>query len=178
MARRMPLLLVLGMLAAPTATLAQDHGHPHARAIDFLDVHGYLTLAPDYRNHSASDSARSFFHIGYAEDVLHLIASIPSLEQADPRRVGLWGHSMGGGIALKTAVVSKSVDALVLFGSVSGDERVNYANGMGNGPGVYGIELMGSPRSNPTPTPRRSWPMPASCCTRSAPSCAIRPRRS
>jgi dipeptidyl aminopeptidase/acylaminoacyl peptidase len=119
------------------------------RQADYLAEHGYLTLAPDYRNHGASDIARSFFHIGYAEDVLHLIASIPSLDKADPRRVGLWGHSMGGAIALKAAVVSKTADAVVLFGSVSGDERVNYANGMGNGPGVYGIELLGSPRSNP-----------------------------
>jgi dipeptidyl aminopeptidase/acylaminoacyl peptidase len=119
------------------------------RQADYLAERGYLTLAPDYRNHAASDKARSFFHIGYAEDVLHLIASLPSLEEADPRRVGLWGHSMGGAIALKAAVVDKSADAVVLFGSVSGDERVNYENGMGNGPGVYGVELLGSPRSNP-----------------------------
>ena len=119
------------------------------RQADYLAERGYLTLAPDYRNHAASDKARSFFHIGYAEDVLHLIASLPNLEQADPRRVGIWGHSMGGGVALKAAVVSNSVDAVVLFGAVSADERVNYANGMGNGSGVYGIELLGSPRSNP-----------------------------
>ena len=116
---------------------------------DYLAQHGYLTLAPDYRNHSASDSARSFFHIGYAEDVLHLIASLPNLPQADPRRVGLWGHSMGGGIALKAAVVSRDVDALALWGSVSGDERVNYENNLGNGPGVYGVNLVGTPRDNP-----------------------------
>ena len=38
---------------------------------------------------------------------------------------------------------------LIPYSSVSGDERVNYENGMGNGPGVYGVELLGSPRSNP-----------------------------
>jgi dienelactone hydrolase len=118
------------------------------RVADYLAQNGYLTLAPDYRGHAASENGRSFFHIGYAEDVLNAIAALPSVEQANPRKVGLWGHSMGGGVALKAAMVNKGVDALVLFGSVSADERTNYENGLGNGPGVYGIELLGSPRTN------------------------------
>jgi len=140
----------------PVVILCHGYIHPDQyatgngtwRQADYLAEHGYLTLAPDYRNHAASDNARSFFHIGYAEDVLNLISSLPSLDKADPHRVGIWGHSMGGAIALKSAVVSKAADALVLFGSVSGDERVNYENGMGNGPGVYGISLLGTPRSS------------------------------
>ena len=55
---------------------------------------------------------------------------------------------MGGGVALRAAVVSKKVDAVVLFGSVSADERVNFANGMGNGPGAYGTLRFGTPKSN------------------------------
>jgi dienelactone hydrolase len=141
----------------PVVILCHGYVHPDKyatgngtwRQADYLAQHGYLTLAPDYRNHAASDNARSFLHIGYAEDVLHLIASLPSLDKADARRVGLWGHSMGGAIALKAAVVSRAADAVVLFGSVSGDERMNHENGLGNGAGVYGVSLLGTPRSNP-----------------------------
>jgi len=118
------------------------------RQVYYLAEQGYIAIAPDYRSHSSSDDGASFYHIGYAQDVLNLISSLPTVDKADPGRVGLWGHSMGGGVALKAAVVSKSVDAVVVFGSVSADERVNYQNGMGNGPGAYGVNRLGAPDSN------------------------------
>ena len=36
------------------------------------------------------------------------------------------GHSMGGGITLRTITVSKAVQAAVLYGAMSGDEQRNY----------------------------------------------------
>ena len=113
-----------------------------------LAKQGYITIAPDYRGHAGSGNGASYFHVGYAQDVLNLIASLPNIEGADPRRVGVWGHSMGGGVALKTGVVSKAVRAIALFGSVSADEEVNYSNSLGNGPGRQGVQVLGSPRTN------------------------------
>jgi len=113
---------------------------------DYLARHGYITIAPDYRGHAASDRGVSFFHIGYAQDVLNLIGSLRTVEKADPGRIGLWGHSMGGAVALKAGVVSKKVDAVVVFGSVSADEQINFAYGTGNS--SYGPAWFGSPRTN------------------------------
>lgn len=118
------------------------------READYMARSGYVTLAPDYRSHAASDNGPSFFHIGYAEDVLNLIASLSTVQKADPRRVGLWGHSMGGAIALKAAVVSREVDGVVVFGSVSADEIVNTTYGMGNSPGASGLTYLGSPTTH------------------------------
>ena len=140
----------------PVIILCHGYIHPDKYATgndtwmeaDYLAKNGYVTIAPDYRSHAASDDGVSFFHIGYAEDVLNLISSLHTVKKADTGRVGLWGHSMGGGVALKSAVVSKKVDAVVLFGSVSADERVNFANGMGDGPGAYGTLRFGTPNSN------------------------------
>lgn len=64
---------------------------------------GYITLAPDFLGYGDSDMP--------SEDVfaerfqtylvaLELLASVDSLSQADPARVGIWGHSNGGHIAL------------------------------------------------------------------------------
>ena len=136
----------------PVIILCHGYIHPEKYATgndtwleaDYLAKNGYVTIAPDYRSHAASDDGVSFFHIGYAEDVLNLISSLRTFKKADANRIGLWGHSMGGGVALKSAVVSKKVDAVVLFGSVSADERVNFAYGMGNGPGVYGTLRFGT----------------------------------
>jgi len=130
----------------PTAKYATGNGT--WRQADYLAQHGYLTLSTDYRGHAASDNGVSFFHIGYAQDVLNLISSLHTVEKADSRRIGLWGHSMGGGVALKAGVVSNKVDAVAVFGSVNADERVNFLYGMGNGAAGYGTAVLGTPRSN------------------------------
>jgi dipeptidyl aminopeptidase/acylaminoacyl peptidase len=145
-----------GQGSFPVIILCHGYIHPDKyatgndtwREADYLARQGYLTIAPDYRSHAASDDAVSFFHIGYAEDVLNLIGSLGTVKGADRDRIGLWGHSMGGAVALKAAVVSKKVDAVVVFGSVHADERVNYYNGMGNGAGAVGAARFGSPQSN------------------------------
>jgi dipeptidyl aminopeptidase/acylaminoacyl peptidase len=45
----------------------------------------------------------------YTIDVLHLIASLGSLEAADASRVFLYGHSMGGEIGLRVLEITDSV---------------------------------------------------------------------
>ncbi|MBN1641372.1 MAG: alpha/beta fold hydrolase [Anaerolineae bacterium] len=145
--------------AGPFPVVILCHGYIHPdkyatgndtwREADYLANHGYLTIAPDYRSHAASDNGVSFYHIGYAQDILNLISSLGSVDKADSTRIGLWGHSMGGAIALKAAVVSKKVDAVAVFGSVHADERINYASGMGNGSGEYGVARLGAPQTNP-----------------------------
>jgi dipeptidyl aminopeptidase/acylaminoacyl peptidase len=88
----------------------------------FLNQRGYLTIAPDYRSWGNSDSGLSLFHTGLVSDVLNLIASLPSLPQADASRVGLWGHSMGGGIGTKVLTVGGGVKAAVLHAPNSAND--------------------------------------------------------
>jgi dipeptidyl aminopeptidase/acylaminoacyl peptidase len=68
-----------------------------------------------------------------ATDVLNLIAIVQSqsggadlLQYAMPDRIGLWGHSMGGGITTRVLTVTDDVRAAVLYGAMSGDEQKNY----------------------------------------------------
>ena len=79
------------------------------QAADLFARNGYLAIAPDYRSWGSSESGASFFHTGLVADVMNLINSLPSLPQADAGRVGLMGHSMGGGIATKILTISDSV---------------------------------------------------------------------
>jgi dipeptidyl aminopeptidase/acylaminoacyl peptidase len=76
------------------------------RAAEFLNRHGYLTLSSDYRSWGGSDVGYSLFYSGLVIDVINLMDAIPSIPQADPKRVGMWGHSMGGGVTLKVLVVT------------------------------------------------------------------------
>jgi dienelactone hydrolase len=89
---------------------------------DFLARNGYITIAPDYRSWGNSDSGQSFFHTGLVADAINLISSLPSLAQADTARVGLLGHSMGGGIATKVLVIDDRVSAAVLYAPNSADD--------------------------------------------------------
>ncbi|MEP7136361.1 MAG: acetylxylan esterase, partial [Chloroflexota bacterium] len=71
------------------------------RSSAYLAEHGYITLASDYRSWGDSDVGESFFYSGLVIDVINLINAIPSIPRADPQRVGIWGHSMGGGVTIK-----------------------------------------------------------------------------
>ena len=92
------------------------------RASAFLAGHGYITLASDYRSWGASDVGSSFFYSGLVIDVINLLNAISSIEQADPERVGMWGHSMGGGVTIKALTIDSRIKAAVLYSTVSADQ--------------------------------------------------------
>lgn len=89
-----------------------------------LNKAGYITISSDYRSWGGSSMAPSFFYTGLAIDVLNLLASIPSIEQADPQRVGMLGHSMGGGVTAKVLTIDGNahIHAAVFYAPVSADD--------------------------------------------------------
>lgn len=104
-----------------------------ARYADRLAQAGFFVLHPNYRNYPPSEVGPNPFRIGYAIDVLNLIAILRgsagepgSLESADTESIGLFGHSMGGGIAIRVMTVDQGIDAALLYGSMSADEQRNF----------------------------------------------------
>lgn len=91
------------------------------RASAYLAKRGYITLASDYRSWGDSDVGTSLFYSGLAIDVINLINAVASIPEADPRRIGMWGHSMGGGVTIKVLTVDSRVKAAVLYSTVSAD---------------------------------------------------------
>jgi dipeptidyl aminopeptidase/acylaminoacyl peptidase len=87
------------------------------RAAVFLNRRGYLTLSPDYRSWGGSDTGYSLFYSGLVIDVINLVSAIPSIPEADPERIGMWGHSMGGGVTLKVLTVYPSLSGATRQGS-------------------------------------------------------------
>lgn len=93
---------------------------------DALARAGYVVLHSNYRNHRGSDSGPNDFRVGYAIDVLHLIEYAKVLPEARADAIGLWGHSMGGGITLRTLTITDDVKAALVYGSMSADEVETY----------------------------------------------------
>jgi len=88
--------------------------------VDEFASRGYIVFAPDYRGHGNSEGepADAFTTADYTVDVLNAVASLQRYPDADPQRVGLWGHSMGGALVLRAMVVSAQIDAGVIWAGV------------------------------------------------------------
>jgi len=120
-----PVVAVLHGYVEPSRYRLLAYTTPYA---DFLAERGFLVLHPNYRGHPPSEGppAQGLRH-SYAVDVLNLLAEVRrgTFPQADPSRIALFGHSMGGGIAQVVSLVDQGIKGVVLYGSMSGDERLN-----------------------------------------------------
>jgi dipeptidyl aminopeptidase/acylaminoacyl peptidase len=93
------------------------------RYVDYVDAlarSGFILFRSDYRGHgnSEGEAGSAYGSPAYTIDVLNGITSVKSLPGADPDRIGMWGHSMGGHITLRAMVVSQEIDAGVIWAGV------------------------------------------------------------
>ncbi len=105
--------------------ISPDHHRTTERYIAYVDVfarNGYIVFKSDYRGHGNSEGKAegAYGSNAYTIDVLNALASLKKYKEADPNKIGMWGHSMGGGITLRSMVVSKDVKAGVIWAGVVG----------------------------------------------------------
>ncbi len=136
-----------------------DSGWDTVRELRFFARNGYITIASDYRNYARSDKGDNDREPGYTNDILNLIEAIKKLPQADPAKITIMGHSMGGEITLNALVVSKEVKVAALFGTMSADAADNfYARLKWRGGQTAEKRIYGDPAQNPE-TYRRMSPL-------------------
>jgi uncharacterized protein len=88
--------------------------------VDAIAKGGYIVFKSDYRGHgnSQGDATGGYGSPGYTVDVLNALASLKSYKDADPNRIGMWGHSMGGQVTLRSLVIAKDIKAAVIWAGV------------------------------------------------------------
>jgi dipeptidyl aminopeptidase/acylaminoacyl peptidase len=125
-----PVIMALHGYIDPAVYNTLDYTTHYA---DALANSGYIVLHPNLRGYLPSDNGDNLFRVGMAIDVLNLIALVQAqsggpdpLQTALADRIGMWGHSMGGGITTRVLTVSDDVRAAVLYAAMSGDEQKNY----------------------------------------------------
>ena len=121
-----PVILMLHGYIRPDEYETLDYTTRYA---DKLAQNGYIVLHPNLRNFPPSDMTgrRRDSNTGYTVDALNLLAYVREMageegifETADLDRVGIWGHSIGGSIAMRTMGVEPVLfKAAILYSSVS-----------------------------------------------------------
>jgi dipeptidyl aminopeptidase/acylaminoacyl peptidase len=138
-------LTISGIMNVPSKpgrhpALVLNHGHIDpaiytngrglTREQDYLARRGYVVLHTDYRNHAQSSrdpKSEVNLRIGYTEDVINAVLALKASPYVDPRRVGLFGRSMGGGITYNVLVAQSGlVKAAVVYAPVSSDAADNF----------------------------------------------------
>lgn len=152
----------------PVVVLAHGY-HPPARYTTaasmrreqvFFAERGYVVLHPDYRNYGGSDGeARRVVKQprGYPEDLINAVRALrrADLPFADTRRVGFFGRSMGGGVALNAVTARPGLaDAVVLSAPLSSRARQNLDRWVRGEPGRRPlfrrvVRAYGTPEQNP-----------------------------
>jgi dipeptidyl aminopeptidase/acylaminoacyl peptidase len=91
---------------------------------------GYIVFRPDFRGHGRSegDAETPFLSQGYVVDALNAVASIKRHPDADPARIGMWGHSMGGWVTLRAMVAAQDIQAGIIWGGAVGTYEDMLAN--------------------------------------------------
>ncbi len=131
--------------------------------VDQIARSGYIVFRSDYRGHGKSegDAIGAYSRPDYTIDVLNAVASMKRYADADPNRIGMWGHSMGGYITLRSMVITKDIKAGVIWAGVVGsyaDLLYNWRRGTGASPNSSPrpgswrstfVEQYGSPEQNP-----------------------------
>jgi len=89
---------------------------------DALGRRGVVTLATDYRGLGGShDDTR--LNIGarleFVIDVLNLASAAREFPEAQPGRIGVWGHSLGGELAIRAGVVDPWIGPIALWAPLS-----------------------------------------------------------
>jgi uncharacterized protein len=88
--------------------------------VDQIARSGYIVFKSDYRGHDRSEGVAGgvYTQPNYTIDVLNGVASVKRYADADPNRIGMWGHSMGGYITLRSMVISQDIKAASIWAGV------------------------------------------------------------
>jgi dipeptidyl aminopeptidase/acylaminoacyl peptidase len=107
--------------------------------VDALARAGYIVFKPDYRGHGNSEGqpTSAYGSPGYTVDVLNAVTTMQRYPTADPARIGMWGHSMGGNLTLRALVIDPRIKVAVIWAGVTAsylDLLENWHPPPGSGP--------------------------------------------
>lgn len=85
--------------------------------VDYLARNGFVVLKIDLRGHGTSEGepAGGYYSSGYVIDTLNAYAALQTASFVNPRKIGIWGHSMAGNIVLRSVAARPEIPAAVIW---------------------------------------------------------------
>lgn len=85
--------------------------------VDYLAKNGFVIFKIDLRGHGASEGipGGAYYSSDYVIDTLNAYVALESSDFVNPKKIGLWGHSMAGNIVLRSAVSSPQIPAISIW---------------------------------------------------------------
>lgn len=140
--------------AGPFPAVVLVHGYvPPSQYIRGLDAqgpaedlaaNGYITLVPDLRGYEESGRGMNLFLAGFIADAINAGQALRLDPRVDKEHIGIWGHSMGGGVANRVMVVSDVFAAVVLYAPISANMEDMFMDPFGGEPQGVTEELVQS----------------------------------
>jgi uncharacterized protein len=85
--------------------------------VDYLARNGFVVFKIDLRGHGESEGSPggAYYSSDYVIDTLNAYSALENADFVDPKRIGLWGHSMAGNVTFRSAVAKQTIPAVVVW---------------------------------------------------------------
>ncbi len=95
----------------------ETDGQPYRSYVDYLADNGFVVLKIDLRGHGNSEGqpGGGYFGADYVTDTLSAYTALSNVDFVNPKKIGLWGHSMAGNTVLRSFVTKPNIPAVVIW---------------------------------------------------------------
>lgn len=85
--------------------------------VDYLARNGFVVFKIDLRGHgdSEGESNGTYYSSDYVIDTINAYTALQSANFVNPKKIGLWGHSMAGNITMRAMAVKPEIPATVIW---------------------------------------------------------------
>ncbi len=89
----------------------------YASYLDYPSENGLVVLKIDLRGHgqSGGDPGGSYYSSDYVIDTLNAYEALKKRALVNPKKIGLWGHSMAGNIVLRALATNPEIGKVVIW---------------------------------------------------------------
>lgn len=85
--------------------------------VDYLARNGFVVFKIDLRGHGESEGEPSgaYYSSDYIVDARNAISALEGSGFVNPKKIGLWGHSMAGNVVMRTIASKPDIPAVVIW---------------------------------------------------------------